>query len=141
MNYDDLSVLFRKAINVLFVSNPRGTSLGVVLGVLLEGLMGVFLPAIQSLVFLNFDKLRMWHYISFGVLAMNMPSFLKRDKVSPSIVNYLRFIKEQEKMNNISPKRAEELYNELFAKLLEDVAFQPQEDLGENKQKFSESDK
>ena len=83
MNTNETSEITRKAINILFVANPKGTSIGIFLGVVLDGLVGLFTPLLKSIQWLSISAIKTWHLIGFGVFSMNLPSYLKRKEVDP----------------------------------------------------------
>lgn len=122
MNGDQISELARKALNILFVSNPKGTSLGVLAGAILDGLLGVFSPAFKSIAWINISAVKTWHLVAFGVFSMNLPSYFKRNNIDPSIMNAISFIEDQKKKGNISNWQAKQMYLNLHQKVLESVA-------------------
>lgn len=124
MNGDQVSELTRKAINILFVSNPKGTSLGVLFGVVLDGFLGVFSPAFKTIEWLNISAIKTWHFIGLGIFSMNLPSFLKRNDIDPSIINAISFIESQKEKGNISDWQARQMYFNLHQKVLESVALE-----------------
>lgn len=64
MNAEQLTVFTRKAINILFVSNPRGTSLGVLTGIVLDGLIGLFSPFLKTISIINISIVKLWHLMA-----------------------------------------------------------------------------
>jgi hypothetical protein len=121
MSNEDITELFRKSINILFVSNPRGTSIGVLLGVVLDGVLGVFSPLLKSVEALSFSAIKMWHLIGFGVISMNAPGYLRRNEVDPSILKAIKYIEDQKKNGRITDWQAKQMYVNLHQKVLENV--------------------
>lgn len=124
MNNDSTTELIRRALNVLFVSNPKGTSLGVLIGVVLHGLFGILTPALKAIELLSFSSLKLWHFICLGVAATNMPTYLKRHKVDPSIQSALEYIKQQQAEGNIRDWQAKKMYIDLLEKVIASVALE-----------------
>lgn len=121
MNKNEISELLRKAVNVLFISNPQGTSLGVLIGIICDGLLGFFSPVIKTVEFIDITAIKIWHLTSIGVFSMNMPYFLKRNKVDPSILEAISYIEEQKSRGNISQWQINQMYENLHDKVLSEV--------------------
>lgn len=121
MNDKKITEIFRKAINILFVSNPRGTSIGVLIGVILDGLLGLFQPILKAAEAFNWGAIKMWHLVGFGVLSMNLPSYLRRKDIDPSILNAIKYIEDQKANEQISDWQASQMYVNLHQKVLENI--------------------
>lgn len=121
MNQESVTEFIRKSINILFVSNPRGTSLGVLIGVILDALLGLASPILKTVEALNFGAIKMWHLICLGVFSMNLPSYLRRKEVDPSIAKAIEYIEEQKKNGTISDWQAKQMYVNVHNKVLESV--------------------
>lgn len=124
MNDDELSELARKAINILFVSNARGTSIGILIGVVLDGLIGLFSPILKAIEWLSISSIKIWHLIGLGVVCMNLPSYLMRKKIDPSIENAITFIEDEKAKGNIADWQAKQMYTNLHQKVLDNVAIE-----------------
>lgn len=121
MNNEEITQYFRKSINILFVSNPRGTSLGVFIGVVLDGIIGFFSPYLKSIEAINISAVKMWHLIGLGVLFTNLPEHLKRKGIDPSILNAIKYIEDQKTKKNISDWQAKQMYMNLHQTVLENI--------------------
>ena len=106
-----VSSFFRKSINILFVDNPRGTSLGIILGVLVEGVVAA----------LGVTTLKIWHYAAAGILCFNIHPFLKRNKIPEQIEEAIVFIDEQVQKKRITELQARGMYMELYQKVLQNI--------------------
>lgn len=124
MNTNAVSEIARKAINILFVANPRGTSIGVFIGVVLDGLIGLFTPLLKSIQWISIASIKTWHLIGLGVVSMNLPSYLKRKSIDPSITNAISFIETEKEKGNITEWQARQMYVNLHAKVLESVSLE-----------------
>lgn len=124
MNQDKATELARRAINILFVSNPKGTSIGVLVGVILHGIIGVLSPALKTIEWLNMGALQLWHLICLGVATMNIPPYLKRHEIDPSIQSAFEYIKLQQDNGNISEWQARQMYINLSHKVLENIVLE-----------------
>jgi hypothetical protein len=121
MKQDELTEFFRKSINILFVSNPRGTSIGVLIGVVLDGVIGLVSPLLKTIEAINFSAIKIWHLIGVGVVSTNLPSYIRRKEVDQSILNAIEYIEEQKKNKSISDWQARQMYANLHSKVLESV--------------------
>src|SRR4029079_6153755 len=74
---DHLSSVVRRAIDALFLYNPLGTAIGILVGVVLDGTRVALLPAFaQAHLVMDLSKLRAWHSIAFAVVLVNGPNFI-----------------------------------------------------------------
>jgi hypothetical protein len=121
MKNEELTQYFRKSINILFVSNPRGTSLGVLMGVVLDGVIGLFSPYLKGITMIDIAAVKMWHMIGLGVLFANLPEYLKRKEIDPSILNAINYIEDQKVKKNISAWQAKQMYMNLHQRVLENI--------------------
>ena len=111
---DQVTEFFRKAMNILFVSNPQGTSIGVLIGVVLHAFLGLLTPLLTPITWIDMSFVKLWHLTALGVLIMNTPAYLRRDKLDPEITHILQFISDQKAAGNISNTVAKEMYKNLI---------------------------
>ncbi len=121
MKNEIVTQYIRKSINILFVSNPRGTSLGVLIGIVFDGMIGLFSPYLKSIEIINIDAVKIWHMIGLGIIFTNLPEFLKRNETDPSILNAIKYIENQKAKKNISDWQAKQMYMNLHQKVLENI--------------------
>lgn len=122
MKGDQTSEIARKAINILFVANPKGTSIGVLLGVVLDGLLGFFSPILKTIEWASISAVNIWHLMGLGVVGMNLPSYLSRKDIDPSIIEAFKLIDKQKASGHISDRQAKQLYVNLINSVIESVA-------------------
>lgn len=127
MSGDKITEIVRKAINILFVSNPKGTSIGVFLGVVIEGVIGLISPFLITIEWISISSVELWHLIGLGVISMNLPEYMRRKKIDPSIKNAIEFIEIEKSKGNISERQARQMYSNLHKKVLESVALETRE--------------
>jgi len=127
MNGDQITEIARKAINILFVSNPKGTSIGIFLGVVIEGVIGLFSPFLKTIELINISAIKLWHLIGFGIVSMNLPEYIRRKEIDPSIKNAIEFIENEKLKGNINEWQARQMYSNLHKKVLESVALETRE--------------
>ena len=90
---DTFSAILKRAADVLFLYNPKGTSIGVFLGVVGDGLLKLFSPALGKFSSLDFSALATYHLIACGVVVMNIPSLFKRRELPKEIEDALTAIR------------------------------------------------
>lgn len=124
MNEDDNTRILKRALDVLFVKNPQGTSLGLLLGFIIDGLLKAFSPLI-SVDIVNKEFLKEWGFTvwlcAFGVFGFNIKPYKDRDKVKPAIINALKFIEENQKAGRITKIQAQMEYQALIKKVISEV--------------------
>ena len=124
MSGDQVSQIIRKAINILFVSNPKATSIGIVIGVVIDGVIGLFTPFLKGIEWISISSVKMWHLIGLGIITMNLPSYLRRKEVDPSIKNAIEFIEKEKTKGNVTEWQARQMYSNLHQKVLENVVLE-----------------
>ncbi|NMX72652.1 hypothetical protein HBO23_06700 [Pseudomonas sp. WS 5532] len=121
MNSDASSEFARRAINILFVANPKGTSIGILLGVVLDGVIGFFTPVLKTIEWASISAIKIWHLMGLGAVVMNLPAYLTRKDVDPSIVNAFKLIDEKKANKSITKTQAELEYLALVKAVVENV--------------------
>lgn len=91
---DVASSMLARAGDILFVQNPRGTSLGVFSGVSADGAIKFFSPALRGLrTWVDPERVSCLFWISAGVVAFNVPHLLRRRQLPDSIENAFEVIR------------------------------------------------
>lgn len=120
-NYDDLTSYLKIATDILFVKNPISTSMGVLFGIVVHGLLGVLSPLFQSLELVRISAISVFHFIALGILGFNVPSYINRHKISPKIESAINLIEEQLSKGNISKLEAKQQYRSLITQAVSDA--------------------
>ena len=82
---DRLTATVKRAIDILFVQNPFGTSLGAAAGVIINGLVQLVGPSLRRYgQFLNLNAVTMPFCIAIGIFVFNLPRALRRHRVLPA---------------------------------------------------------
>ena len=108
---DQATSVIKRAIDLLFVKNPKGTSMGVLFGLLTEII-------IKILGLTGFSKIGTLYYILFGIFVFNLPSALRRHSLDPQIEAALHSITRARKSGSISRQQEREMYIRLYEKVL-----------------------
>lgn len=83
---DVFTAIIKRSVDVLFVLNPRGTSVGAFAGVLLEGLVKLFAPLLRRFNdVVDVSDLKTYYFIAGGVVVFNVPTLFKRRELPKEI--------------------------------------------------------
>jgi len=118
---DQITAMAKRALDILFVTNPKGTSLGIFSGITIHGFVGLFEAKLNSLLQINMSVLKQWHYITMGIVAFNLPDFLKRNKIDPKIEEAFTYIRRQVELGTVNRWQAQQMYVNLHAKVLSSI--------------------
>jgi hypothetical protein len=111
---DQATSVIKRAVDLLFVKNPKGTSMGVLLGLLAETI-------IKILGSTEFSKVGTLYYILLGVFVFNLPSALRRHRLDPQIEAALHSINKARRNGSISRQQEREMYIRLYERVLEQI--------------------
>lgn len=111
---DYVTSLIKRAVDILFVKNPKGTSMGVLFGILTEMIL-------RNFGYLDFSKISTLYYILFGIFVFNLPSALRRHSLDPNIEATLRSITKARRNGSISRQQERDMYIRLFEKMLAQI--------------------
>ena len=120
---DKLSSSVKIATDILFVNNPVGTSMGVLLGVILHGASCIFSPFLETVKFIKITALNIFHYIAFGMFGFNIRNFFIKHKVAPEVIEAINFIENQVTEGHITKTEAKLQYREIISKVVNNVEF------------------
>jgi hypothetical protein len=112
---DKVSDWIKRAIDILFCSHPKRTSLGIVLGMVLNAVFGILLrPIIERSTPVNIAGLNIWHYIPIGIFVMHTPTIyhsLKQSSELPEEVERaLQLLRQAQRERAISKQQTGEFY-------------------------------
>jgi hypothetical protein len=136
---DMWSSLGIKAIDVIFARYPARTSLGVVLGGVIDFLVQLFSPALHSLKFADFTASPKWGWWLVGILMMHTPtiisSFRQKQTGDEQIDRALDLIER----GNFSKTEQRQQYRKLIERVASNVALKPelQRELKETEKKIT----
>jgi hypothetical protein len=121
LSRDFLSALAKRALDILFVQNPKGTALGVLFGFLLHGLALVFNPALIQFSLIDINKVYAIYYVFFGIFVFNIRSLFRRREFDPKIEAAFDAIRQARKLGSMGELEARIEYRKLIQKVLEEV--------------------
>jgi len=122
---DQLTGLLRRSIDTLFLENPVGTSLGILLGLVMDGVFSASAAVFQGWIARAREALHWWTWVAFGILGFNLRPFLRRHKLDPALLEALDFIKQQERDKTVPKWQIRAMYQNLFTKVLERLVLEP----------------
>lgn len=118
---DTLTSTIKIATDILFVRNPVGTSLGVLFGVVLHGIMGLVSPLLESVQQVRISAIGIGHYIAVGIFSFNISGFLKSHEISPEIDQAIALIEQQVTAGEITRSEAVLYRKHLISRVIESV--------------------
>lgn len=118
---DGLSALLKRATDILFVMNPRATSMGSLFGIVVDAMVKIFDPALKNQNIVDFTKVNTFYYILIGIFIFNLPAALRRHNLDPQIESALFAIKKAKREHEISAAQARMMYLSLYEKILSQV--------------------
>ena len=90
----ELSQMVKRATDILFVFNPKGTSVGVFAGIFLDGAVKALSPTLlRNYQYLNLAALTTYHFIVAGVLLLNIPLLFRRRHLPKDIEDAFEVIR------------------------------------------------
>ncbi len=124
MNKDTITAILKRAVDILFVLNSRGTSIGALTGVCGDGLLKLFTPALEAYrETINITQLKIYHLIATGIVLFNIPSLFRTRELPKEIEDAfetLNRIKDQ-----VSREHLKMQYLGLVSEVVTRVQIQP----------------
>ena len=112
-----------KAIEILFVENPRGTSLGAFLGISIYGILRFLGPAIRGFRYFDLEAVNPAYLMAFGILMLNIPKLFDRRTLPEDVENALTLIEMQEA--HLSADELRMLRLEVATRLVQKIGVAP----------------
>ncbi|MHA2743355.1 hypothetical protein [Vibrio harveyi] len=115
-----------RAIDILFCTHPKRTSLGFVIGALFYVVVGVVLEPLWSDVqHVKISNMELWHYLVIGISMMHIPtikdSYSKESELPKEVEQALCLIKEAE-TQGVSKKAIQKMRLELCDSLVKSLS-------------------
>ncbi|EKL9831851.1 hypothetical protein AB8I23_004937 [Vibrio alginolyticus] len=121
-----------RAIDILFCTHPKRTSLGFVIGALIYVIVGViFAPIWSEIDRIKVSDLELWHYLIVGISLMHIPtikdSYTKESELPKEIEQALGLIKEAE-AQGVSKKSIQKMRLELCDSVVKSLSSRKPQD-------------
>lgn len=123
-NLDDMTSFFKIATDILFVKNPVSTSMGVLFGVILHGLISILSPFFSIFELIRNSAVTVFHFLAIGIFGFNFKNYLNRHKIKPEIENAILLIEQQVSEGKLTKIEAKQQYRLLINKAVENARFQ-----------------
>ncbi|MFL7010918.1 hypothetical protein [Enterovibrio norvegicus] len=121
MDKDNISLVFHRAFNILFIENPSGTSLGAFCGVAFNGLLNMFSPYIKQISSFDIESFDLFSSISVWVVLFNLKPYKNRHKINPKLQAALSEIEHLESENKISKENAKLHYQRIAIQIVKET--------------------
>jgi hypothetical protein len=115
----------KRAINFLFVNNPKGTSLGILLGVCLRAVWMAFEPSLKRLPWINAAALNEFVWVCFGVLLFNLRGAFRSTSLPPDLEAALAAIRTAVSEGELTKAQVRTMYLSLYGQVLQRVTLEP----------------
>lgn len=123
---DLVTRIIKISTDIFFISSPATTSMGILFGVVLYGVISLLRPALAPLSLIDLDSTNPLFFIAFGVFCFNLPKYIKGDRIDPTLEEALTTIRTQLRDGVITEKEAQLQRKKLVRKYLESVQLKPQ---------------
>ncbi|ENP7579841.1 MULTISPECIES: hypothetical protein [Gammaproteobacteria] len=123
-NLDDVTYFLKVATDILFVKNPISTSMGVLFGIILHGLVSVLSPFFTVFELIRNSTITVFHFLAVGIFGFNIKNYVNRHKVKPEIENAILLIEQQLSQGKLTRIEAKQQYRLLISKAVENARFQ-----------------
>lgn len=109
----DISLVLKRATDILFLRNPLGTAMGVLGGIAAHGLVVTIWA---------FEKLHIAYYVVAGIFLFNLPAYFKSGSrsLAPEIENVFDVIDEAVKRGEFSKVHSRSMYKQAVNRYLEE---------------------
>lgn len=118
---DRLTLLLRRATDAIFMENYLGTSVGVLIGIILDGVAEItkeLLPATAPVL----TTLGLWFWIPVGIAPFALATYRRRMRLPRAIDMALAEIRYARRRGDITDVQAQLLASHLLTKLTERTA-------------------
>lgn len=111
----------KRATDILFVQNPKGTSMGVCFGVVVNGFTKLFQQALIRSTAVDASAINIFYYVVGGIFVFNMRSLFQRQRFNEDVEQALALINEYKKNPDIPKWQIKTMYLQLAERVLQHV--------------------
>ncbi len=127
MNLDKITLFYHRGVDILFIKHPTRTSLGVIFGFILDGLINLFFPVLDKSSIIAITHIRLWHSIAAGICLLHSPSFFRfifRKPIGPESIDEIIEIINATNLTEIEKReKFEKVIDKVIEKALENEQF------------------
>ena len=125
---DIVTSVIKRSVDILFVMNPMGTSVGAFTGLCGEGILKVFSPALQKYKdAFDLSQLQTYHFLAAGVVLFNLPRFFRRRELPKEIEDAFEAIRRTKPQ--LSPVQVRMQYLALCGDVIARTHLRPKKEL------------
>lgn len=121
---DWLTKALGRYIDIVFVDNPIGTSMGALGGAILVLLTRLLAPLLRRMTVIDVLAPHPILYICLGIFSANLKRFIRGDSLPAALEARLRLIRDELRAKRISKREAQALYKELLEEAVAEVVRQ-----------------
>ena len=119
---DEISRFCSRSIDLLLIKYPTRTSLGIVLGLVLDFLFNLFYPIISQIEYIDPERVSRWQFVPLGIFIAHLTTianfFFSRPYCPEEVENAIKMIED----SNLSKTEKRQQYSELIKVIIERVA-------------------
>ena len=119
---DSTTRICNRAFDTLLLQHPTRTSLGIALGLVLDGLRAFFGPSLSRLTWASTERIHLWHLIAAGVVVVHLPTFLHAVRHRPLGQEQIDGIISIIEKANLPQDEKRTEYRRLLQRVIESVA-------------------
>ncbi|GHZ70610.1 hypothetical protein VCSRO175_3425 [Vibrio cholerae] len=123
-NLDDVTSIVKIATDILFVKNPVSTSMGVLFGIILHGVVSVLSPFFTVFELIRSSTITVFHFLAVGIFGFNIKNYVSRHKIKPEIEHAIALIEQQVSEGKLSKVEAKQQYRRLITAVVENARLQ-----------------
>jgi hypothetical protein len=86
-----------RASDILFVQNPKGTSLGIFCDIAFDGIIKLFHPLLERVNWIEPDRINVFHWIAAWIVAFNLSRLLHHGQLPESIEEAFEVIRRMKR--------------------------------------------
>jgi len=115
---DIVTKTLNRALDILFVNNPKSTSMGVLFGIIVKQISDIILNVISIVWRLSYILC-----ISTGIFLFNIPNLYRKYKLDESLEVMMHYINEGQKKQGLSQKDKREQWKEFIKYVYDKIYF------------------
>jgi len=124
---DILTAGITRASDILFVQNPKATSVGAFFGITLDGLLKLFRPTVGRFRdWVSLEESSVFYFIAMGIFFFNVPFLFRRRQLPNAVEDGFEILRRMKK-DGASAVQIRMQYMALFQATLDRVKTEPGE--------------
>ena len=112
-NADSASKILSQVFDILVVKNSKGTSMGVIFGIIIAGLSKIALDFLKSTI-----QIPWYLFSAIGIFIFNLKTLFTKHAEDEKIETALHYIAKIHKLGNFTPEEMRNHYRELINQVI-----------------------